>query len=162
MILWFVQSLLNHLVYRHRWSLWRVLDFLHLIMISHAFYFYTVKNYMNPVALLKITWSVVTVGSHSWCWFFIRSLVVRASLEMWNNAVTMWPICMRTGSRVLYSRSSYLCPGQFSCSTSRPPAISLWEGMFLETRVRLIWLFDSFYFRRIFAHRVWQREYPRN
>ncbi|KAJ3489542.1 hypothetical protein NLI96_g2073 [Meripilus lineatus] len=38
--------------------LW-VLDFLHLIMISHAFYFYTVKNYMNPVALLKITWSLV-------------------------------------------------------------------------------------------------------
>ncbi|KAJ3484320.1 hypothetical protein NLI96_g5725 [Meripilus lineatus] len=38
--------------------LW-VLDFLHFFMTTHAFYYYGVTNYMNPVAMSKMTWSLV-------------------------------------------------------------------------------------------------------
>ncbi|KAJ3484323.1 hypothetical protein NLI96_g5728 [Meripilus lineatus] len=38
--------------------LW-VLDFLHFFMITHAFYYYGVTNYMNPTAMGDMIWSLV-------------------------------------------------------------------------------------------------------
>ncbi|KAJ3484322.1 hypothetical protein NLI96_g5727 [Meripilus lineatus] len=38
--------------------LW-ILDFLHFFMITHAYYYYDVTNYMNPAAMGDVTWSLV-------------------------------------------------------------------------------------------------------
>lgn len=40
--------------------LW-TLDLLHLMMITHVVYFYTISNYMNSNTLDKITWSLIAL-----------------------------------------------------------------------------------------------------
>lgn len=39
----------------------RLLDSLHLILITHAVYFYAITNFSNAAALLDVTWYVASV-----------------------------------------------------------------------------------------------------
>lgn len=58
LVVWLVYALVHGLeLFLEYLSRRRILDFLHMVMISHAVYYYTVTNYMNPIALLRITWS---------------------------------------------------------------------------------------------------------
>ena len=41
----------------------RVLNAFHLALTSHAFYYYSITNYVKPEALVRIEWSVPTMNT---------------------------------------------------------------------------------------------------
>ncbi|EKM53095.1 uncharacterized protein PHACADRAFT_210812 [Phanerochaete carnosa HHB-10118-sp] len=70
----------SRLIKRTIFSLW-ILSSLYIVLASHAVYYYTVTNFMNP--------SIVTKQPPTWCWSLLADMFIGDLIEV---AVSMYVV----------------------------------------------------------------------